>query len=93
LPPSAIPNTPLFVKTHDFLLWLIRHTQRFPKNMRHTYTQRLEAAALEFQEALLMGNSERGEARGRWLVRADGRLLCLRAPENGRGKVLSERGS
>ena len=21
-------ETPLFVKTHDFLLWLIRHTQR-----------------------------------------------------------------
>jgi hypothetical protein len=24
----ATPNTPLFVKTHDFLLWVIRHTQR-----------------------------------------------------------------
>ena len=32
---AAIPDTPLFVKTHDFLLWLIRHTQRFPKNLRH----------------------------------------------------------
>jgi len=47
--------------------------------MRHTYTHKLEAAALEFQEAILMGNAERGEGRGRWLVRADGRLLCLRA--------------
>jgi Reverse transcriptase (RNA-dependent DNA polymerase) len=27
----ATPDTPLFVKTHDFLLWLIRHTQRFIK--------------------------------------------------------------
>ena len=25
----STPDTPLFVKTHDFLLWLIRHTQRF----------------------------------------------------------------
>jgi len=32
-----MPDTPLFVKTHDFLLWLIRHTQRFPKNLRHSY--------------------------------------------------------
>ena len=32
----ALPTTPLFVKTHDFLLWLLRHTQRFPKNLRHS---------------------------------------------------------
>ncbi len=25
----GVPDTPLFVKTPDFLLWLIRHTQRF----------------------------------------------------------------
>lgn len=37
----ALPTTPLFVKTHDFLLWLIRHTQRFPKNLRHSYTLKL----------------------------------------------------
>jgi hypothetical protein len=79
VPPSAIPDTPLFVKTQDFILWLIRHTQRFPKNVRQTYTHKLATVALEFQEALLMGNAERGEGRGRWLVRADGRLLCLRA--------------
>ena len=78
--PSAIPNTPLFVKTYDFLIWLIRHTQRFPKNLRHTYTQRLEGAALDFQETILMANAERGERRGIWLARADGRLVCLRVP-------------
>jgi hypothetical protein len=77
--PKPIPDTPLFVKTHDFLLWLVRHTQRFPKNLRHTFTHKVEGMALEFQEAILMGNAEGGEARGRWLVRADGRLLCLRA--------------
>src|SRR5438876_3371641 len=74
-----IPNTPLFVKTHDFLLWLIRHTQRFPKNLRHTYTQKLESVALEFQEAILMANAERAAGRAQWLARADGRLVCLRA--------------
>ena len=31
------PTTPLFVKTHDFNLWLFQHTQRFPKQLRHTY--------------------------------------------------------
>ena len=46
----GVPDTRLFVKTHDFLLWLIKHTQRFPKNLRHTYTQRLETALLDRNE-------------------------------------------
>ena len=57
------PDTPLFVKTHDFLLWLIRHTQRFPKNLRQSYTLKLELMAFDFQEAILMANSVRGLAR------------------------------
>ena len=74
-----IPDTPLFVKTHDFLLWLIRHTQRFPKNLRHTLTNKLETTALDFQQAILMANAVRGADRSQWLVRGDGRLICLRA--------------
>ena len=76
---SLTPNTPLFVKTHDFLVWLLRHTQRFPKNLRHSYMLRLETVAFEFQKALLMGNAVRGAERSRWLGRADGKLVCLRA--------------
>lgn len=73
------PDTPLFVKTHDFNVWLFQHTQRFPKHLRHSYTKRLESLALEFEEALLMSNAARGQVRSRWLERADGRLVCLRA--------------
>ena len=76
---SATPDTPLFVKTHDFLLWLIRHTQRFPKNLRQSYTLRLESIGFEFQEAILMANSVRDVERSRWLAIADGKLVCLRA--------------
>ncbi len=47
------PDTPLFVKTHDFNVWLLRHTQRFPKNLRHSYTVRVEALGFEFEEVLL----------------------------------------
>jgi len=75
----STPDTPLFVKTHDFLLWLIRHTQRFPKNLRQSYTLKLEWMALDFQEAILMANAVRGAARAEWLAKADGKLLCLRA--------------
>ncbi|MFM9966557.1 MAG: four helix bundle protein [Planctomycetaceae bacterium] len=75
----AVPNTPLFVKTHDFNVWLLNHTQRFPKNLRHTYSARLESQAFEFEEMLLMANSVRGKERRAWLERADGRLHCLQA--------------
>ena len=55
-----IPDTPLFVKTHDFLLWLLQRTQRFPKHLRHSYTLKVETMALDFQEAILMANTVRG---------------------------------
>ena len=74
-----IPETPLFVKTHDFLLWLLRHTARFPKHLRQSYTLKLETSASDFQEATLMANAARGEGRHQWLERADGRLVCIRA--------------
>jgi hypothetical protein len=67
------PNTPLFVKTHDFVLWLIRHTQRLPKNLRYSYTLKLETMAFEFQEVILMVNSVRGQRHSQWLERADGK--------------------
>ncbi|HVC93565.1 MAG TPA: four helix bundle protein [Pirellulales bacterium] len=73
------PSSPLFVKTHDFLLWLLKHTQRFPKNLRHSYTLKLENLAFEFQEAILMANSVRGRERSSFLRQADGKLVCLRA--------------
>ena len=73
-----IPDTPLFVKTHDFNVCLLNHTMRFPKHFRYTLTQRLEILALEFEELLLMGNAVRGAERRRLLVQADGTLACLR---------------
>jgi hypothetical protein len=73
-----MPDTPLFVKTHDFVLWLLRHTQRFPKNLRHSYTNRVESLAFEFEELLVMANSHRGRERVQYLTRADGCLVSLR---------------
>jgi hypothetical protein len=72
-------DTPLFVKTHDFILWLLKHSMRFPKALRHTFTNRLEQAAFDFQQATLMANAVRGEARMKRLDQADGHLSCLRS--------------
>ena len=75
----SLPDTPLFVKTHDFIVWLVRYTQRFAKNLRHSYTNRLESLAFDFEQSLLAANVCRGPDRARWLEVADGQLLGLRA--------------
>ena len=73
------PDTPVFVKTHDFNVWLLNHTRRFPKHFRQTLTQSLEMLALEFEELLIMANAVRGSERVTFLEQADGKLMCLRA--------------
>jgi hypothetical protein len=72
-------ETPLFVKTHDWNLWLLQRTQRFPKHLRHSYTQRLESLAFDFEDLLLQANSVRGLRRRELLEAADSVLLRLRA--------------
>jgi hypothetical protein len=76
---QLVPGTPLFVKTHDFILWMLRHSRRFPQNLRHSYTMRLENSLFEFETSILMANSARGARRARWLAEADGRLVVTRA--------------
>ena len=57
-------ESPLFVKTRDFAVWLLQHTSKFPRQYRHSLTERVENAALELLEAL-------GEAA---IVKTDGSL-------------------
>lgn len=45
-------QSPLFVKTQDFIVWLFQHTAKFPRQYRHTLTERIENGMLEFQRAL-----------------------------------------
>ena len=78
----AIANTPLFVKFHDFNVGMLKHTQRFPKNLRHIHTPRIEAQAFKFEEFLLMVNSVRRTIQLTWKVLVIDnaflrRLLCL----------------
>ena len=46
-------QSPIFSKTYDFLLWLLAHTDRFPKSERFRLGQRLENAAFEFHGHLV----------------------------------------
>ena len=70
---------PLFVKTHDWVLWLLQRTQRFPRHLRHSYTDRLENLAFDFEELLLRANAVRGRQRRALLDAADCVLCRLRA--------------
>ena len=69
---------PIFVKTYDFLAWLVPLSNHFPKLHRHTITRRLLDAALNVQESLLEANVERGMQRCSKLNAADADLSKVR---------------
>ena len=71
-------KSPILVKTHDFNVWILNHSQRFPKNLRYTYTARLENGCFEFQRRLVAANQLRGGLRRDQLELADAELACLK---------------
>lgn len=68
----------IFTQTFDLLNWLFPQCERFPKTQRFVVTQRLQGAALDFQEALFDANARSGEARFQRLQAADAHLNKLR---------------
>lgn len=52
-------DSPILVKTHDFLLWLIPQTIKFPKSQRFVLAQRLHGSALTFYELLIRARKVR----------------------------------
>lgn len=71
-------TSPLFARTFDFLNWLLPRTQTFPRPQRFVVTQRLQNAALDFQELLVDAEAVRGAARMERLRRADAALDKVR---------------
>ena len=70
---------PIFVRTHDLLSWLLPASNHFPRAHRHTFTQRLLAAAFDLREHLETANLRRGEARMAQLQLADEDMARLKA--------------
>jgi four helix bundle protein len=68
----------IFTQTYDLLTWLLPQCERFPKTQRFVVTQRLQAAALDFQEAIFEANARSGTARLHHLQAADAHLNKLR---------------
>jgi len=46
-------QSPIFVKTYDFLLWLIPLTLKFPKSQRFLLAERLSKMGLDFYDLIL----------------------------------------
>jgi hypothetical protein len=43
----------LFVRTYDFILWMIPRTMSFPRSQRFILTKRLQDSVLDFYEAII----------------------------------------
>lgn len=69
-------ESPLFLKTHEMLLWLLAHTQNFPKSQRFVLAKRMEDAALDFHDCLLRAGKSRRKSAA--LTEADVHLDRLR---------------
>lgn len=46
-------QSPIFTKTYDLILWLLNHTDNFPKNERFRLAKRLEDGAFHFYDLLV----------------------------------------
>ena len=68
----------IFTRTYDFITWLLPLAENFPRSQRFVVTQRLQNAALNFQELLIEANSQRGAMRLEKLVAADAELRKVR---------------
>jgi four helix bundle protein len=68
----------IFTRTYDFISWLLPLAEKFPRSQRFVVTQRLQNAALNFQEAIIEANTLRGALRAEKLRAADTVLRKVR---------------
>ncbi len=46
-------ESPIFVRTYDWLRWMLHTTQNFPKSQRFVLAQRLQQKSLDFYDHLV----------------------------------------
>ena len=71
-------ESPLYVRTYDFLLWLIPRVQKFPRIHRFGLGERIQHLGLDFQDSLVAAGKSHGKARLDCLLEADLELAQLR---------------
>ena len=70
-------QSPIFTRTSDFLIWLLDHTEKFPKSERFRMGKKLEDCAFGFYELLIIATRSTRKKR-QVLVQADVELEKLR---------------
>ena len=70
---------PIFTKTFDMITWLVPTTANFPRQHRHSFTQRLLDAAFDLRERLEEAQLRRGKERYERLQRADEALAIVKS--------------
>ncbi|MEW6030847.1 MAG: diversity-generating retroelement protein Avd [Chloroflexota bacterium] len=71
-------ESPLFIRTYDFLLWLVPQVQKFPRAYRFTLSEHIQRLALDFQDSLVAAGKSKGGPRCEKLNQADVQLEQLR---------------
>lgn len=69
-------QSPIFAKTSNFLLWMMNHTENFPKSERFRLAKRIEDSAFDFYEELI--RAVKDQDKRRFLMQADLELDKLR---------------
>jgi four helix bundle protein len=69
-------QSPIFIKTEAFMLWLLHHVQKFPREERFRLAARMEQVMFTFHESLLYAAKTRETAH--YLRKADAEFDMLR---------------
>lgn len=69
-------QSPIFTKTSNFLMWIMQHTDHFPKSERFRLAKRIEDSAFDFYEALIQ--TVKSQDKRSCLLQADLELDKLR---------------
>lgn len=72
-------QSPIFVRTHELLLWLLPHTAKFPREQRFALTQAVQQSAMRLLERLIEAGMNQGSTRVSLLHQADIELVKLKA--------------
>jgi hypothetical protein len=73
-----MPEYPIYPKTYDLLAYLIPATESFPKSQRFVLARRIQDAAFDFQDLLILARKVSPRERADVLRRADAKLEMLR---------------
>ena len=71
-------QSPIFVKTFDFLKWIISTTEKFPKSQRFFLAKRLNDAVFNFYETIVEVAIKKGRKQKENLQKADAYLFNVR---------------